>query len=394
MGAVLNPEVMRWAVERSGISEDRITRKFGKYPEWLEGTHSPTLKQLMDFARTVHVHLCDLYNPCIPDYGMTIPDFRTVEPNGPASPSPELYDTIAAMRRRQQWMSDYFREEGYPAIPLVGAFSGRALSRQTAQELAGFLHKMLELGPDWATNLQTSQDAVKLLRDRIEARRISVAINGVVGNNTSRPLQVSEFRGFVLSDEYAPLIFINGKDAKGAQLFTMIHELAHLAFAQTGVVSPIDPCDEGGATSIDMERFCDFVAATFLVPPALAHDLWGSLRRKHSDDYDLTVAVARVFKVSFMVVCRQIHDTGIIGDDQFYELYRRHQQELSQLNTGAMTSGSGNPYGTMRYRLGSVYSMAVWSAKNSGELSLNDAYDMTGLTSKTFNKYYEELLNA
>ena len=67
-----NPDVMRWAVERSGISEERICRAFKKYPKWLSMECKPTLKQLMDFAHMVHINLYDLYSPTIPDYGFKI----------------------------------------------------------------------------------------------------------------------------------------------------------------------------------------------------------------------------------------------------------------------------------------------------------------------------------
>ena len=55
----------------------------------------------------------------------------------------------------------------------------------------------------------------------IERLGMMAVINGTVGNNTHRRLSVAEFRGFALTDHYAPLIFMNGADAKSAQMFTL-----------------------------------------------------------------------------------------------------------------------------------------------------------------------------
>src|SRR6185369_8679624 len=97
---------------------------------------------------------------------------------------------------------------------------------------------------------------------QIEALGVLIVVNGVVGNNTTRKLSPSEFRGFALCDAHAPFIFINGSDAKSAQMFTFAHELAHLWLGQDGV-SNLTDLQPGTA---DIERHCNATAAEFLIP--------------------------------------------------------------------------------------------------------------------------------
>ena len=80
-------------------------------------------------------------------------------------------------------------------------------------------------------------NALRTLRDHIESAGVLVVFNGVVGNNTHRKLDVDEFQGFALVDEYAPLIFVNNSDYKTAQIFTLAHELSHIFVGE----SEVDP---------------------------------------------------------------------------------------------------------------------------------------------------------
>ena len=52
--APVNPELLRWARERAGITQEELMAKFRKLPEWEDGQMKPTLKQTEAFARSVH----------------------------------------------------------------------------------------------------------------------------------------------------------------------------------------------------------------------------------------------------------------------------------------------------------------------------------------------------
>lgn len=123
---------------------------------------------------------------------------------------------------------------------------------------------------NWASNLPNWEEAQKYLVQVLEDCGIIVVFNGVVENNTSRKIPVEECRGFVLVDEYAPFMFINNSDFKSAQMFTMVHELAHI---WTGHSAGFDFRKLQPAAD-PIEQLCDKVAAEFLVPVKELDRVW------------------------------------------------------------------------------------------------------------------------
>lgn len=379
MERTLNENVIAWAAERSGLTDERLHRAFPKLNEWLDGSRKPTVNQLKALAKKLNIQLFELFGEHLPDYALQIPDFRTFEDSGVKEPSPSLYDTVELMVRRQSWMRDFFLSEGYERVGIVGSFQ-RSSSVDGPRELARELYGWLGLEDDWAIHLRTYDEALRRLKDTIEGRGISVAINGVVGDCTNRPLDIDEFRGFALADDVAPLIFINGRDTKGAQIFTLVHELSHLALNQTGLSNPVE--DELGST--DIERFCNATAAEFLVPNGLLMQEW------HDADcacYDRVEHIARLHKVSFMVVARRLHDEGELADPDFFALCHRHRAEANKVVRGK--GSGGDYYRTKRNKLGNVFSEAILSAVTSGAITYRDAYELTNMKGSTFSKYYE-----
>jgi Zn-dependent peptidase ImmA (M78 family) len=207
-----------------------------------------------------------------------------------------------------------------------------------------------------------------------------VVINGVVGNNTHRKLSDDEFRGFVLSDTYAPLIFVNGVDAKAAQMFTLAHELAHLWLGQAGVfnLEALQPANNA------VERFCDKVAAEFLIPTHEFKAAWSEAERAE-EPYQF---LARQFKVSPLVAARRALDLGLIGKGKFLTFYRAYREDERRKKS---KSDGGNFYATQGVRIGKRFGDAVVRAVKEGRMLYGDAYALTGLRGRSFDKYAESL---
>lgn len=124
---------------------------------------------------------------------------------------------------------------------------------------------------------------------------------------------MSEFRGFALVDEYAPLIFINGADFTSAQMFTLIHELVHIWIGEGGVSN----FEAMQPLPIEIERYCNAVAAEVLVPRAELTKYWPLVRGVANP----FAAIARRFKVSTIVAARRALDLDLITRDRFFEFY-------------------------------------------------------------------------
>ena len=208
-------------------------------------------------------------------------------------------------------------------------------------------------------------------------------INGVVGNNTRRVLNVEEFRGFALSDPYAPLVFVNGADAKSAQMFTLAHELAHtwLGAEGSGLSGFPGIFPDGGA----VETFCDRAAAEFLVPEAELRTSWPDVHREESP-FEL---LARQFKVSPIVVGRRAMDLRLVDRQiffDFYELYLRQERKQKQT-----TATGGDFYNNQNTRVGKTFAIQVIRAAKEGRVGFKQAYDLTGLNGGTFQEYARRL---
>jgi len=368
----VQPKMLVWALERARKRPRELEKKFPRLKKWLAGQEKPTFNQLEKLAHSTHTPFGYFFLPEPPEEPLPIPDLRTLKQR-PQRPSPNLLDTIYAMQRRSSWLSEELREAEADPLPFVGA----AKIQDDPTSIGREMRELVGLGNKWAAKVSTWQEAVSKLRRSIEKLGVLAVINSLVENNTHRKLDVAEFRGFALVDPYAPLIFVNGADAKSAQMFTLAHEFAHLWLGSQGEglsgFEGIFPGDDR------VERFCDHAAAEFLVPEKELTEQWP----RYMKEDDLFIKLARHFKVSPIVVARRALDLELLNRKAFFDFYNTYIEREAKLSK----TYKGDFYNNQNARVGIRFARQVIHAALERRITFKEAYELTGLRGGSFQKY-------
>ncbi|WP_321870908.1 XRE family transcriptional regulator [Paraburkholderia tropica] len=376
--ALINPAILTWALQRAGIDVPALAEKLGtpsaRVFAWETGERKPTFRQARRIAEITHIPFGYFYLPEPPEEPLPIADFRTVGDDPIRPLGADFRDILDDVLRKQSWFREYRQSQGYQPLEFVGRFN----IRTTAPEIAADIQRILAITVQDRLNCQNWEEYLRLLIERIESAGILVMRSGIVGNNSHRPLSVDEFRGFVVADQYAPVIFLNGKDAKAAQIFTVVHELAHLWLGESGVSNEkIGSAQQHGS---EVERLCNATAAEFLVPATEFRSLWSG-----RVDFSAQVReLARVFKVSGVVVGRRAVELQLAPWHEFASFYQAEREAWAA--AAARQASGGNPYKTSAVRNSKLLTKAVLETAFEGRMLIRDASSLLGVAPANLRK--------
>lgn len=373
--AYINPQIFNWACARAQVSEEDLSQSLGvkleKVVGWSRGDLKPTFGQAQKLASKLHIPFAFFFLPAPPQDILPIPDLRTHGNHWLANVSIDLKDTIASVVRRQEWFKDYLKDQDAEALSFIGSYNVNSDPVEVAENIRQTL-KLEDLNP---RGLSWEEYQRKIV-DGAEAAGILVMRSGIVENNTHRPLSVSEFRGFAISDSHAPVVFVNLRDAPPARLFTLLHELAHLWLGQSGVSS--------GSAIEDRreEQFCNAVAGEFLAPAREVIALWSDNKELNDNVSD----IARIFHVSRYVIIRRAFDLGLVSYDTYNEYYR---ELINQFNN--TDGGGGNFYAIAKNKNSALFSKVILNETLSGRVLLRDAGKLLGISPAKLKQYATEI---
>lgn len=369
--AFINTKMLTWARERANLSTSYIALKMKKDPElierWENGTRPITFNEAQKFADLTHTPFGCLYldEPTVET--LPIPDRRTVGSRD-IDVSAELRDTLSDVMIKIDWYKEYSIESGLDTVELVGKYNKNTAYTTLVNELR---HKLRVTIPPRSGKWE---DFFSTLIKEVERNGILVMKNGVVKNNTHRPISVDDFRGFCIADKRAPVIFINNNDAKSAQLFTLIHELSHLMIGESAI------SDLAYQAKSSEEVLCNAVAAEYLVPESIFKEQW-----VRTEDWEENIPhLINIFKVSRWVVARRALSLGYIRDDEYLSYVRRINDK---------TPGGGGSYPrTQKGRISETFAKAVVTQALEGKLLLREAQRLTGIRPSKLNEFAQKEL--
>ena len=372
----IQPTILDWVYKQIDVDQVGVDL-MEKISQWIAGTKTPTFGQVQALSRKSRIPLGYFFLSTPPEEDLSLLEFRTVDSLELVNPSRDLIDTMNEMSEIQDWMKAYRQEQGYGESLIVG--SGKTIG--DPMQLASKIREFLEIDIDWQTDLNDTRDAFNYIRDKAEECGIVVMVNGIVGNNTHRPLKINEFRAFAIADKIAPLIFINGVDSLGAKLFSLLHEIAHIAIGKNDLFN-----DRHGESVHPLEIICNKVAAEILVPRERFLKKW---EESEGDPEEIINALAKQFLCSTTVIARQALECGKIQRDLYKTIANRAIE--SYIEDKEKRSSGGDYYNTKESKLDKVFVRAICESINSGRLSYTEAYRLTNTSRKTFDKIARDL---
>lgn len=331
--ALVKPELLVWAREDAGYSQADAARKVQVKPDrliaWETGAAKPSIAQLRKLAGIYKRPLAVFYLSEPPKKFQAMHDFRRL-PSEAGAESPELRYQIRRASYRRQVALDLFSSLGVEPPQ----FSAASAVTENPELVAARLRALLAVKNQSQRGWKNEYEALNAWREGLETLGILVFhITGV---------EVSEARGFSLSDRPLPVVAANIKDSVRGRIFTMLHEMAHLTLDEGGLC---DLEEKGARAPADQraEVFCNHVAGAVAVPEKeLAND---PVVRAHGQSVEWSdteiASLARGFWVSREVIVRRLLVVGRTNEEFYRRKREQYQAEYQKLDKPA---GFAPPY--------------------------------------------------
>jgi len=386
--AFITPNVLKWARESARMTEDTAAAKVSvsieKLKEWEAGTSQPTIRQAQTLAKAYKRPFALFFLPEIPRDFQPLQDFRK---SGSKALTTSSIFIIREIQQKQAWISDMNAENEEEKLSFVGRFSINDNPQIVAQDIL----KTLSIEP---ASCKT-ENPIKEWINATEQNGIFVSRTSFIHSRLK--LDSEELQGFAIADPYAPFVFINSDDWNAPQLFTLVHELAHLWIAETGISNEIEPELKHKDKFHPVELFCNEVAANALMPKEVLLNIGASSFRSSKDLFK----VARLLGVSLFALLVRALNLDLISASTYQKLksqadfdyseYLKREAEKKAKQKEKEKSGGPNYFLLLLNRNSRLFTQTVLDAFRGGSIEPTLASNLLNIQVNKFQKLESQM---
>lgn len=360
----VNPDVLRWAREVSGLEVERVAKKLQvkleRIEAWEAGELGPTMPQLRNLSRVYGRTPAFFLMREIPkDDFPVIPDYRSKSVS-----TPLFYELRRELRQCLKRRNSLIELEG--GLETWGLANIPAMVPREAAEL---VRHRIGITLERQRKSRDNYDMLAIWIQALEAQGV------LIFQSSKFPME--EARGVSLHFSEFPVILLNSKDSPAGRIFTLFHEVFHLLRGNGGL------CEI--EVDIQEERLCNQFAADLLMP------INAVISESDSGfGIDMVRHLSKRFKVSDFAMAIRLYQYKKIDEDV-----------LDQVKADTKTAAASKedkadiriPYHTSRLRdIGRRYASAVFDAHQRGEITFAHTARLIGAKTKHLSKMQDSLI--
>lgn len=384
--AHITPKVLKWARESARMTEEDAAAKVSvssdRLVDWEAGKSKPTIRQAQILAKAYRRPFALFFLPDIPQDFQPLQDYRL---KGSKVLGTASIFIIREIQQKQAWISEVNEQNEERKIPFVGRYS----LKDNPATVSNDILSTLNINP-----LQYEyENPIKEWIDKAESNGIFISRTSYIHSRLT--LDSNEIQGFAISDSYAPFIFINSSDWSAPQLFTLVHELAHIWIAETGISNQIQPIVQSQEKYHPIEIFCNEVAANALIPS----DYISELRKYNSITSDQIFRYSRNLGISSFALLVRALNLNLISFSEYSSLKREAdagfhdfvQKESERKAKQKQADGGPNPYLLKLNKNSRLFTQIVLDAYRGGFVEPNIASSLLNTPTNKFSKLEAQL---
>ena len=360
----INPDILKWARERSGYTVEAIAAFLKKgvsiINDWESGERAPTYIQLEKLADKYKRPVALFFFPEPPEEPNIVENLALrSSDNTPLEP--RIHILLRQAYARQLSLMELNMGKNPAEMKIFRDLQAR--SNDSAMALAQQARAYLNVDVTTQTSWNTTVKAFENWRDCIEEAGVFVF---------KEAFQDDSVDGFCLRHDEFPVIYLNNSRPPVRQIFSLFHELAHLLIGANGLIQS-NMFHGGifrGGTIQAIEDFCDQFAGEFLVP---SNDFENRLNFFTNYNDKTIEELAHYYKVSRPVILLKLVKKGILTRENYWQRINQWVEEYKyqiQGKTGRKTSSGGSYYNTRATYLGYRFMELAFGKYHDGHCSV------------------------